>query len=79
MLKLILLQNRYHLPTNFLVIVYSDVYNPALFLCGSEPINDDGSLFKFLPPAPVVLFCKNSPSFKKVVMQSQPIPTKSAP
>ncbi|KAK1649458.1 hypothetical protein QYE76_067263 [Lolium multiflorum] len=46
---------------------------------GPEPINDDGSLFKFLPPAPVVLFCKNSPPFKKVVMQSQPIPTKSAP
>jgi hypothetical protein len=46
---------------------------------GPEPVNDDGSPFKFLPPAPVVLFCKNSPPFKKVVMQSQPIPIKSAP
>ncbi|KAK1668474.1 hypothetical protein QYE76_056633 [Lolium multiflorum] len=32
---------------------------------GPEPVNDDGSPFKFLPPAPVVLFCKNSPPFKK--------------
>ncbi|KAK1621411.1 hypothetical protein QYE76_026928 [Lolium multiflorum] len=35
--------------------------------------------FKFLPPAPVVLFCKNSPPFKKVVMQSQPIPKNRLP
>ncbi|KAK1616106.1 hypothetical protein QYE76_021623 [Lolium multiflorum] len=45
---------------------------------GPEPVHDDGSPFKFLPPAPVVLFCKNSPPLKKVVMHSQPIPTKSA-
>ncbi|KAK1695512.1 hypothetical protein QYE76_012209 [Lolium multiflorum] len=46
---------------------------------GPEPVHDDGSPFRFLPPAPVVLFCKNSPSLKKVVMQSQPISPKSAP
>ncbi|KAK1608931.1 hypothetical protein QYE76_032604 [Lolium multiflorum] len=45
---------------------------------GPEPVHDDGSPFTFLPPAPVVLFCKNSPSLKKVVMQSQPILPKSA-
>ncbi|KAK1683182.1 hypothetical protein QYE76_044030 [Lolium multiflorum] len=32
---------------------------------GPEPVDDDGSPFRFLPPAPVVLFCKNSPSLKK--------------
>ncbi|KAK1662655.1 hypothetical protein QYE76_050814 [Lolium multiflorum] len=32
---------------------------------GPEPINDDGSLFKFLSPALVVLFYKNSPPFEK--------------
>src|SRR3954464_8423953 len=46
---------------------------------GPEPTNDDGSSFEFLPPAPVVLFCKNSPPLKKVVMQNQPILPKSAP
>ncbi|KAK1604324.1 hypothetical protein QYE76_027997 [Lolium multiflorum] len=40
---------------------------------GPEPVHDDGSSFTLHPPAPVVLFCKNSPSLKKVVMQSQPI------
>ncbi|KAK1650357.1 hypothetical protein QYE76_068162 [Lolium multiflorum] len=30
-----------------------------------EPVHDDGSPFRFLPPAPVVLFCKNSPPLKK--------------
>ncbi|KAK1663788.1 hypothetical protein QYE76_051947 [Lolium multiflorum] len=45
---------------------------------GPEPVHDDGSPFRFLPPAPVVLFCKNSPPLKKVVMQSQPISPKSA-
>ncbi|KAK1605078.1 hypothetical protein QYE76_028751 [Lolium multiflorum] len=45
---------------------------------GPEPVDDDGSPFKFLPPAPVVLFCKSSPPLKKVVMQSQPISPKSA-
>src|SRR4051812_6850093 len=45
---------------------------------GPEPTHDDGSPFEFFPPAPVVLFCKNSPPFKKVVMQNQPIPPQSA-
>nr|XP_051197081.1 uncharacterized protein LOC127310442 [Lolium perenne] len=46
---------------------------------GPEPVHEDGSSFQFLPPAPVVLFCKGSPPLKKVVMQNQPIPPKSAP
>src|SRR3954463_9742845 len=46
---------------------------------GPEPTQDDGSPFEFLPPAPVVLFCKNSPPLKKVIMQGQPISPKSAP
>ncbi|KAK1629365.1 hypothetical protein QYE76_003680 [Lolium multiflorum] len=46
---------------------------------GPEPVHDDGSSFTLHPPAPVVLFCKNSPSLKKVVMQNQPILPKSAP
>ncbi|KAK1642378.1 hypothetical protein QYE76_060183 [Lolium multiflorum] len=46
---------------------------------GPEPAQADGSPFKFLPPAPVVLFCKSSPPLKKVVMQNQPISQKSAP
>ncbi|KAK1680927.1 hypothetical protein QYE76_041775 [Lolium multiflorum] len=45
---------------------------------GPEPVQNDGSPFKFLPPAPVVLFCKNSPPLKKFVMQCQPISPKSA-
>ncbi|KAK1606025.1 hypothetical protein QYE76_029698 [Lolium multiflorum] len=45
---------------------------------GPELVHDDGSPFKFFPPAPVVLFCKNSPPLKKVVMQSQPVSPKSA-
>src|SRR3954464_4804171 len=45
---------------------------------GPEPTNDDGSSFEFLPPAPVVLFCKNSPPLKKVVMQNKPMSPKSA-
>ncbi|KAK1651147.1 hypothetical protein QYE76_068952 [Lolium multiflorum] len=45
---------------------------------GPEPIHDDGSPFRFLPPALVVLFCKNSPPLKRVVMQSQQISPKSA-
>src|SRR3954465_5198043 len=45
---------------------------------GPEPTQDDGSPFEFLPPAPVVLFCKDSPPLKKVMMQSQPISPKSA-
>ncbi|KAK1693775.1 hypothetical protein QYE76_010472 [Lolium multiflorum] len=46
---------------------------------GPEPMQADGSPFKFLPPAPVVLFCQSSPPLKKVIMQSQPISPKSAP
>ncbi|KAK1601365.1 hypothetical protein QYE76_037619 [Lolium multiflorum] len=46
---------------------------------GPEPVHDDVSSFTLHPPAPVVLFCKNSPSLKKVVMQNQPILPKSAP
>ncbi|KAK1602716.1 hypothetical protein QYE76_027028 [Lolium multiflorum] len=46
---------------------------------GPEPVHDDGSSFTLHPPAPVVFFYKNSPSLKKVVMQSQPILPKSAP
>ncbi|KAK1680056.1 hypothetical protein QYE76_040904 [Lolium multiflorum] len=45
---------------------------------GPEPTHADGSPFEFFPPAPMVLFCKKSPSLKKVVMQSQPISPKSA-
>ncbi|KAK1643502.1 hypothetical protein QYE76_061307 [Lolium multiflorum] len=46
---------------------------------GPEPVQADGSPFKFLPPAPVVLFCQSSPPLKKVMMQGQPISPKSAP
>ncbi|KAK1602680.1 hypothetical protein QYE76_007857 [Lolium multiflorum] len=45
---------------------------------GPEPKQTDGSPFTFLPPAPVVLFCRNSPSLKQVIMQGQPISPKSA-
>ncbi|KAK1604814.1 hypothetical protein QYE76_028487 [Lolium multiflorum] len=45
---------------------------------GPEPKQADGSPFTFLPPAPVVLFCRNSPSLKQVIMQGQPISPKSA-
>ncbi|KAK1698819.1 hypothetical protein QYE76_015516 [Lolium multiflorum] len=46
---------------------------------GPTPTQADGSPFIFLPPAPVVLFCQNSPPLKKIIMQSQPISPKSAP
>ncbi|KAK1612397.1 hypothetical protein QYE76_036070 [Lolium multiflorum] len=45
---------------------------------GPEPTHADGSPFEFFPLAPMVLFCKNSPPLKKVVMQSQPISPNSA-
>src|SRR3954463_6999740 len=45
---------------------------------GPKTTHSDGSPFEFFPPAPVVLFCKNSPPLKKVMMQSQPISPKSA-
>ncbi|KAK1686369.1 hypothetical protein QYE76_047217 [Lolium multiflorum] len=53
---------------------------PSLFQQqdGPEPTRDDGSPFEFIPPAPVVLFCKSSPPLKKVLMQSQPISPTSA-
>ncbi|KAK1699307.1 hypothetical protein QYE76_016004 [Lolium multiflorum] len=33
---------------------------------GPKPTQIDGSPFTFLPPAPVVLFCQNSPALKKI-------------
>ncbi|KAK1603164.1 hypothetical protein QYE76_018776 [Lolium multiflorum] len=45
---------------------------------GPEPKQTDGSPFSFLPPAPVVLFCRSSPPLKQVIMQGQPISPKSA-
>ncbi|KAK1605215.1 hypothetical protein QYE76_028888 [Lolium multiflorum] len=33
---------------------------------GPEPTQIDGSPFTFFPPAPVVLFCQNSPALKKI-------------
>ncbi|KAK1617063.1 hypothetical protein QYE76_022580 [Lolium multiflorum] len=45
---------------------------------GPEPTHADGPPFEFFPPAPMVLFRKNSPPLKKVVVQSQPISPKSA-
>ena len=50
--------------------------NPYL-LCsqqqdGPEPVANNGEPFHFLPTAPDVLFCKGSPSMKKVIMTIQP-------
>jgi hypothetical protein len=45
---------------------------------GPEPKNDDGSTFKFLPVAPVILFGKNAPPPSKVIMRIQPDSAKSA-
>jgi hypothetical protein len=45
---------------------------------GPEPKNDDGSTFKFLPVAPVVLFSKNAPPLSKVIMWIQHDSAKSA-
>src|SRR4051812_23899412 len=45
---------------------------------GPEPTHSDGSPFEFFPPAHVVLFCKNSPPLKKVIMQRQPTTPQSA-
>ncbi|KAK1602457.1 hypothetical protein QYE76_071985 [Lolium multiflorum] len=45
---------------------------------GPEPTQTDGSPFTFLPPAPVVLFCRSSLPLKQVIMQGQPISPKSA-
>ena len=39
---------------------------------GPEPMTSNGEPFHFLPTAPDVLFCKKSPSMKKVIMTIQP-------
>ena len=39
---------------------------------GPEPVTNNGEPFHFLPIAPNVLFCKGSPSMKKVIMTVQP-------
>ena len=39
---------------------------------GAEPVANNGEPFHFLPTAPDVLFCKGSPSMKKVIMTIQP-------
>ena len=39
---------------------------------GPEPVANNGEPFHFLPTAPDVLFCKGSPSMKKVIMTVQP-------
>jgi hypothetical protein len=46
---------------------------------GPEPKNDDGSIFQFLPIAPVVLFGKNEPPPSKSIMQIQPSTAKLTP
>jgi hypothetical protein len=67
---------------NFLDAAHTNSLDNLLYLLqqqdGPEPTNEDGSSFEFFPPAPVVLFCKNSPPLKQVVMQNQPISPKSA-
>src|SRR6185437_6030289 len=45
---------------------------------GPEPVTSNGEPFHFLPTAPDVLFCKGSPSMKKVIMVVQPDLLKSA-
>ena len=39
---------------------------------GPEPVANNGEPFHFLPTPPDVLFCKGSPSMKKVIMAAQP-------
>ena len=39
---------------------------------GPAPMTSNGEPFHFLPTAPDVLFCKGSPSMKKVIMAAQP-------
>ena len=39
---------------------------------GPVPVTSNGEPFHFLPTAPDVLFCKGSPSMKKVIMAAQP-------
>ena len=45
---------------------------------GPEPVANNGEPFHFLPTAPDVLFCKGSPSMKKVIMTVQPDVLQSA-
>ena len=45
---------------------------------GPEPVTSNGEPFHFLPTAPDVLFCKGSPSMKKVIMTVQPALLQSA-
>ena len=45
---------------------------------GPEPVTSNGEPFHFLPIAPDVLFCKGSPSMKKVIMTVQPDVLQSA-
>src|SRR3954465_5982573 len=74
--------NRYYYLQIFLMQLAIDPFtNPFLPLQqqdGPEPTHSDGSPFEFFPPAPVVLFCKNSPPLKKVIMQKQPTTPQSA-
>ena len=39
---------------------------------GPEPMTSNEEPFHFLPTAPNVLFCKGSPTMKKVIMTVQP-------
>jgi len=39
---------------------------------GPAPVTSNGEPFHFLPTAPDILFCKGSPSMKKVIMAVQP-------
>src|SRR3954462_10704364 len=71
----------YYLQTFLMQLAIDPFTNPFIPLQqqdGPEPTHSDGSPFEFFPPAPVVLFCKNSPPLKKVIMQKQPITPQSA-
>jgi hypothetical protein len=46
---------------------------------GPKPKNDDGSNFRFLPVAPIVLFGKNAPPPSKGIMRIQPSTAKLTP
>src|SRR3954467_10140954 len=71
----------YHLQIFLMQLTIDPLTNPFLPLHqqnGPEPTHSDDSPFEFFPPAPVVLFCKNSPPLRKVIMQKQPITPQSA-
>src|SRR3954471_336871 len=76
------LWNRYYYLQIFLMqLAIGPFTNPFLPLQqqdGPEPTHSDGSPFEFFPPAPVVLFCKDSPPLKKVIMQKQSMTPQSA-